>query len=400
MENGFIVLEKSSRPTPLLATHLNTKSNSPLHTLATSLNGLGAGVFTLPILYSGAVLITLLPLFIGAWLSSQSITTRSTTLPLPLLYDASTILMYSVSLPCLLLLTVTDDQLLRRALGNVQTDGILIISQADQQALATSWRRRFRSINAAGLLLGILSGAITAYYDYQLRTSGNYVGWDTGNPLPATGYILMYCDFLFSVVAAIFLIRSLAIIALLRDVVSHAEIHMLPLHPDNAGGLRPIGRLGLRNQYAITILGINIGVGWLVSHFLTPDDAWAGFITIAAIAYFTFSPLVFIGPLLPFRDAMLKSKAELMSGIASRLRTQLTDLRLRFESGAITSDDEQIIERLRKIGAVINDLPVWPFDALTLRKFVAAYIAPIGSIAVPFIGKTILRYFDINFSPP
>ncbi|MFZ3352342.1 MAG: hypothetical protein WA268_15905 [Xanthobacteraceae bacterium] len=42
----------------------------------------------------------------------------------------------------------------------------------------------------------------------------------------------------------------------------------------------------------------------------------------------------------------------------------------------VTAEDEQLIDRLRKIGDVIDDLPVWPFDSVTLRKFIAAYLIP------------------------
>ena len=32
----------------------------------------------------------------------------------------------------------------------------------------------------------------------------------------------------------------------------------LPLHPDQCGGLRPVGEPGLRNQYTLTLPGLNI----------------------------------------------------------------------------------------------------------------------------------------------
>jgi hypothetical protein len=68
----------------------------------------------------------------------------------------------------------------------------------------------------------------------------------------------------------------------------------------------------------------------------------------------------------------------------------------------ITADDEQLIERLRKIGTVIDDLPVWPFDAVTLRKFSAAYLAPIlGFLTVPRIAtliKTLIHYFGLTIT--
>ncbi len=211
--------------------------------------------------------------------------------------------------------------------------------------------------------------------------------------MSVAGYIRFYCDFLFSVVAAVYVIRTGAIIVLLSDIVAHAELDMLPLHPDNAGGLEPIGRLGLRNQYAITVSGLNLLLACFVSYRYTVDNAWSGYITAAAITYSIIGPLVFVGPLLPFRESMLNNKTKLMDGLALRMRVHLDDLRSRFQSGTISAEDEQLIERLRKISSVVYDMPVWPFDANTLRKFIAAYSIPFLTSIIPLAAKV----FDIPF---
>ena len=389
-----LVIPSSDRSSPLSKIKLDTTSGSALHVISGWLDRLGFGAFTPVALYAAAVSLTFLPLIISAGLGPLSMTTPSKTLTMPFLYDVSTIFMYVVSFPCLLILTVTDDHLLSESLRRVQVDGILTISEADGTVLADRWYRRFRITNLAAQTLGIVAGGITAYFVYKLNATGDIKSWtESEGQLLAVGYIRLYCDFLFSVVAAVYVIRSVAVPFLLWDIVEHGELHMLPLHPDNAGGLRPIGRLGLRNQYAITLVGLNIGLGWLVSYLFTPDNSWKVFIAVAAIAYLIIGPLVFVGPLLPFRDGMIRNKAQLMSGVALRMRFQLNDLRSRFESGAISAEDEQLIERLRKIGAVINDMPVWPFDTLTLRKFFAAYVIPIVSFVVPPVAKALLRYF-------
>jgi hypothetical protein len=52
----------------------------------------------------------------------------------------------------------------------------------------------------------------------------------------------------------------------------------------------------------------------------------------------------------------------------------------------VTKPDEESIERLRKVGAAIDELPIWPFDPSTLRKFATAYIVP---LALPLLGETV-----------
>jgi hypothetical protein len=180
-------------------------------------------------------------------------------------------------------------------------------------------------------------------------------------------------------------VRNLTIALLLRDIVAHAQLHMLPLHPDKAGGLRPVGHLGLRNQYVLTLFGLNIVIMMIVSYlFLEFSGLLISLMAAAIVAYLILGPLVFMAPLLPFRGAMLRNKAKLMSEVALRLRVELDHLRARLPSDTITAEDEALIARLRKIGAVIDELPVWPFDAATLRKFLTAYVLPIvSSIALP-----------------
>ena len=36
---------------------------------------------------------------------------------------------------------------------------------------------------------------------------------------------------------------------------------------------------------------------------------------------------------------------------------------------------------------MINDLPVWPFDVPTVRKFLTAYLAPLVTFGFPFLKK-------------
>jgi hypothetical protein len=179
--------------------------------------------------------------------------------------------------------------------------------------------------------------------------------------------------------------RTLAISLFLRDAVAHASLRMMPFHPDRCGGLRPVGRLGLRNQWLLTILGLNIVTLGLMVLYLEMHGSVEAMPIAAAIAYVIVGPAVFVAPLLPFRNGMLRTKAELMSEVSERLRIELQRLRKQLPAGVITKDDEELIERLRKIGTIIDQLPVWPFDAGTLKGVVTAYAVPIGAGVYPMI---------------
>jgi hypothetical protein len=97
-------------------------------------------------------------------------------------------------------------------------------------------------------------------------------------------------------------------------------------------------------------------------------------------------PLVFIAPLLPFRASMMQTKTTLMGEVAQRLRRELDTLRQKLPSGTITKEEEEMVDRLRKVGAILDELPVWPFDIGTVRKFLTAYVTPlVGAVAVPVL---------------
>ena len=101
----------------------------------------------------------------------------------------------------------------------------------------------------------------------------------------------------------------------------------------------------------------------------------------AVAAYLVIGPLIFIAPLLPFRTGMLKTKSELMASVAKRLRVELRRIQAQLGSAPITKEDEELVDRLRKIASVVDELPVWPFDASTLRKFLTAYVVPVATTA-------------------
>jgi multisubunit Na+/H+ antiporter MnhE subunit len=337
-------------------------------------------------LYVAAVVLTFVPLALGAALSPLSLVTADGALRLPFLYDWNVAFMFLVSFPCVLMLTVTDQRMLARAIKNMKTDGTITISETDESTLTARWNDFFRKTNPAGQIAGVLVGAVVAYFNYRAYVPAEVGFWIAKNDhLLPVGYVFLYCIFLFYALTTLYVFRSIAISLMLRDVVAHAQLHMLPLHPDRCGGLLPVGRLGLRNQYVLSLFGLNIVLLVTVSlHYLDVQESLNGLIAAAVIAYLVLGPIVFMAPLLPFRSGMLKNKNELMSEVAQRLRTELDRLRGQLPSGSITKDDEDLIERLRKIGAVIEGLPVWPFDASTLRRFVTAYIVPVASgVGIP-----------------
>lgn len=384
--------------TPAVSLSLQEQSSSQLLALDTTVGSLLHHIFgysrhsafgralPLPAIYIVAAAVTFLPLLVAALMSPLSLTVVTATLRLPFLCDWNVLFMFLVSFPSLVVLTVNDQRVLSSSLHCVESDGTLTIAEAEVNPLYIRWQRHFRTINYSGQVSGLIVGGVVTYFNYVTYIPASVGHWIAANDsLLPVGFVYLYCIFSFYCLVPIFILRSIAISLLLRDIVANSELRMLPMHPDKSGGLRPMGRLGLRNQYLLTLFGLNIVILVAVSfHYLQVPSTLYGLIAAAIIAYLILGPVVFMAPLLSFRAGMLKAKSELLGEVALRLRVELQRLRTQLKSGQISKQDEELIDRLRKVGSVIDDLPVWPFDAGTLRKFFAAYVIPvISSVGYP-----------------
>ncbi|MCU1244260.1 MAG: hypothetical protein JWN02_170, partial [Acidobacteria bacterium] len=345
-------------------------------------------------------LLTYFPLTVLVLCGPASAFRPSLGVTLPFLSDWNTAFMLLVSFPALVAFALKDQAVLAGALRRVQLDGVLQLRPAVSRRLALLWKRRFARINYFAYAMGLLSGCIVTVCNYVAYVRNGNVGYwiAVDRRLQACGYLFLLCIFALFALIPVYALRTWGISLLLRSIVKHAELRMLPFHPDHCGGLRPVGRLGLRNQYLLTVFGLNLGSLVAVSElYLKIPRSLYGLIAAAAGAYIVIGPLIFMGPLLSFRAGMIRTKAELMSEVARRLGVELHRLRQHLPSGSITREDEELIDRLRKMGAVIDELPVWPFDAGTLRKFLTAYVVPLlGAAGYPLL-RSILDYISKSF---
>jgi len=345
--------------------------------------------------YIASVLVTYVPLAIATMLGPLPLLPSPAGDPrLTFLADWNVAFMLLVSFPAMMMFIVTDQRELASALRRVQLDGVMVLSREKASQVVAAWSSRWPVINAAGYAVGVALGAAISYVNFQTFSNPAVRYWIASDSrLVLPGYVFLACVFVFYALIPVVVFRTLAISLFLRDAVENAGLRMMPFHPDRCGGLRPVGRLGLRSQWLLTILGLNIVTLGLLVWYLEMHGSVEAMPIAAAIAYLIIGPAVFVAPLLPFRNGMLRTKAELMAEVSERLRIELQRLRKQLPAGVITKEDEELIERLRKIGTIIDQLPVWPFDANTLKGVVTAYAVPIGAGVYPAI-KFILEHFQ------
>jgi hypothetical protein len=365
----------------------DTSSDSFLHNLARRL-GPGSKPPRLVRVYLVVVAATYLPLLLAAKLGPVPLWDGSGAGPLTFLHDWGLGYALLISLPSLVLLLVSDEHVLSTSLDEVQRDGVIALAESAADSLRATWTRYFRICNLiaqfAGIGLGIVLGIVTL----RLYVKNHVASWIAPEgQLHLAAYVYLYCIILLYTLVIIYVTRCIALSLFLRALVAGAPLRILPLHPDKCGGLRPVGRLGLRNQYTLTILGINIVlllVVWVYSMNRTAPlrDVWIA----ASVTYLILGPVIFMAPLLPFRAGMQDAKKQWTHEVARVVRVEIERLRVQIGKNEVTKPDEESIERLRKVGAAIDELPIWPFDPSTLRKFATAYIVP---LALPLLGETV-----------
>lgn len=379
---------------------MDTTAGSLVHRLL-PFGGRFANPFTLCL---AAICLIWLPLAICSYLTLSTHEASELGHRLSFFRDWNIQFAFLVSFPCLLYLTCSDHSQLVAALLIVQKDGTVQFQGDGGQVISQRWTRRFRRINLVAQWIAVAVGSAVAYFNYWVFSPKAMGYWIAKNDiLLPEGFIYLLGLGLFYAVITLYVLRSIAITFLLADIVKSAQVHLLPMHPDKSAGLNPVGKLGLRNQYALMVLGINLGLAILIaSQFLPNSSALLALIVVATVTYCVLGPIVFVAPLLPFRKAMLATKSQLMAEVAQRLRKELRRLRAELPSGTITQEDEDLVNRLRKMGEFLDELPVWPFDAATFRKFLTAYLAPlVSTLGLPvfqllfeFVLKNYNRHFN------
>jgi hypothetical protein len=295
--------------------------------------------------------------------------------------DFSTLFIIFVSLPLLISYLLTDDAQLNRALSSVENEGVLIVDAEQFQAFQTEWALKFRRVNISAHLFGAVTASVVTAANFRTYVNPEIGFWiSEGSTLLPEGWFFMMIVWTFYFVLTIYVFRSIASIVALHKLVSFSRIDIIPFHPDHCGGLGSMGKIGLRNQYLLSLFGINLVLLFYVSkNFLTMPPELYALIGAACVTYVILSPVVFVGPLLPFRDGMLKTKSEIMAEVANRLKAELVVTRDLLRENGMIGEQEKTIGKLKKIGKMVEELPVWPFDVFTIRKFITAYLVPVVS---------------------
>jgi hypothetical protein len=189
--------------------------------------------------------------------------------------------------------------------------------------------------------------------------------------------------------------RLLVVFACLcREVAANSALHIIPPHPDNTGGLKPVGQVALLLAVFSFLVGLSLAgitaneiVMQRIFHMASSQNEVG--LVFMWITYLILGSALFLLPLTPLRDRMAAAK-----------RTYLIDSQLlRNVVGAEHEEDlrihrfrPEVLEGLVAIDALIEkaaEMAIWPFDRKTFMRYAGLLISPLAPVATEQLPKAL-----------
>jgi len=316
------------------------------------------------------------------------------------LQDWNLLFSYCVTMPAFVIFTINERTMIPERLARLAQTGVIPIAQLSDNS-TNLWLKRYKITNIVGQLVSLVVAIILCLLNYKLISAPDYAGWQFRQEhLGIAGWIYVGWQLpCFFWIISFYIFRGLTTTIFLFSICRNSEIKVVPFHHDNCCGLKPVGYFGLRNQYLLALAGVNLLVLWYQLSVLGTESIYATSLLIAgAIAYVTFGPIVFMGPLLPFRKSMLSAKEKEQETVAARLQDEYARIMKELEQRSMSEEDGDLIDRLQKLKSLVDQIPVWPFDTITLRKFFAAYISPLLTVLISLLINYLIKVLGVAFA--
>jgi hypothetical protein len=167
--------------------------------------------------------------------------------------------------------------------------------------------------------------------------------------------------------AAVLVYHTLHQLAVVSRIYGHARVNLF-----NLGSLYAFSDLSART--AIGILAIAYSWYVTVPEFVNQLISIVGGLFFSVVAIFTF-----IWPLLGVHNLLVEEKNRLLGETSKQLEAAITELHRRINSGQIQGMDDlnKAMASLEIEHAALNRISTWPWQAETVRWFIAALLFPV-----------------------
>lgn len=163
-------------------------------------------------------------------------------------------------------------------------------------------------------------------------------------------------------------------------------------HPDQCGGLEPLGNLCLWNALIITIPAIHLGLWIIIAPAMPRYERWPPMLTRLLPVPMAFAILSFTVPLLGIHRMMRDNQVNIQKQL-DQLGQDIDELARKMleDTGMPLQEREESARQLalmREFYEQNKRIPVWPINADILKRFVTSQVVPVlglTGLGEPFI---------------
>jgi hypothetical protein len=290
----------------------------------------------------------------------------------------------------------------------------LILSAKDRQPVAEAFysylqqfefflnRRLAWLVGVAGALLGL---SVTYPVRFWFVSQPHLLppGWLSYYLWGSAGIVAVPLGFLVGL-----MVWRVAVIAVfVSKLGADFDLKMQPNHPDQSGGLKPLGDLCFTIAFLLLAPAIYLSVwGFVAAFFHVQEDSilliWSVVFRQWLVALSVGALFVFFQPLYSIHRQMVKSSRAVLAeldGLSQQIEELSLELRTQAAELTPSQGNEKLeaIDLLNKIYQHNSQVPTWPFNSKTLIRFSAGQAVPVLSLVVT--SKPILDLVGSLVSP-
>jgi hypothetical protein len=289
--------------------------------------------------------------------------------------DIGYMVMYLFLVPFFILFTPFYLKSLGSVIDELRKNGILIIRETEYIDSVRYANRLFDSALVTFLpyILALLLGGANLYN--FIAAAGNswfYLSLNDGRVIATIVVIPTVLFYLFFFILAVRITITFRVINRMLE----GNLDVQPLHPDNCGGLSPLGDFALKISWA----GIGIGLPLMIlvyANYVNDIPYYHVYNTLNIATYLLAMIAVFFMPLIGARKSMIKSKQKELQIINQRFQVERRRILARINSNDFENLRTANLEELMKLYDVAKNMPVYPFNSKNIFRFLGGTLWPI-----------------------
>jgi hypothetical protein len=188
-------------------------------------------------------------------------------------------------------------------------------------------------------------------------------------------------------------VKQLVTVLYLNRLFQWFDVHIRPLHSDEAGGLGALGDFTLKTSLLVVMIGVVAAIFTAIDWLTGANPLARSDILIFWASYILSIPISLIAPMLAAHGAMQKTRNEKLDEIAREFENTLSDAGVTKtgDAEAIKKANEKLEELRIRYRIVAESFPTWPVPERLFRNFSITASLPLltglASTVINFVTK-------------